>query len=70
MYETTVPMNAVTALVKDTMAHGNNWKFNNQAVDGSDTHAPVGLGGANDWVMMPNQESVNKAKTKLEESLK
>ena len=70
MYETTVPMNAVTALVKDTMAHGNNWKFNNQAVDGSDTHAPVGLGGANDWVMMPNQESVNKAKTKIEEALK
>ena len=70
MYETTVPMTAVTALVKDTVAHGNNWKFDNQAVDGSDTHAPVALGTANDWVMMPNQDSVNKAKTKIQEAMK
>ena len=70
MYETTVPMTAVTALVKDTVAHGNNWKFDNQAVDGSDTHASVALGTANDWVMMPNQDSVNKAKTKMQEAMK
>jgi len=70
MYETTVPMNAVTELVKDTMANGNNWKFDNQAVDGSDTHAPVALGTANDWVMTPNKDSVAKATEKIKDALK
>jgi len=70
MYETSVPMAVVTELVKDTMANGNNWKFENQSVDGSDTHAPVALGTANDWVMVPNEDSVRKAKDKIIEALK
>ena len=70
MYETDVPTNAITAIVKDTMQNGNNWKFDNQAVDGSDTHAPVAGGAVNDWVMIPNQDTVNKAKTKINEALK
>ena len=70
MYETTVPMEAVTAIIKDTMAHGNNWKFDQQSVDGSDTHASVDGGANYDWVMMPNYDTVEKAKQKINEALK
>ena len=70
MYETTVPMANVTAIIKDTMANGNNWKINQQSVDGSDGHAPVNLGQSNDWVMFPNQESIDKAKVVIQEALK
>lgn len=70
MYETTVPMGNVTKIIKDTIANGNKWKIDSQSVDGSDTHAPVNLGQSNDWVMIPNQETINKAKEKIQESLK
>jgi LCP family protein required for cell wall assembly len=70
MYETSVPMANVTAIIKDTMANGNNWKINQQSVDGSDGHAPVNLGQGNDWVMFPNQESIDKAKVVIQEALK
>jgi hypothetical protein len=52
------------------MANGNNWKINQQSVDGSDGHAPVNLGQSNDWVMFPNQESIDKAKVVIQEALK
>ncbi len=71
MYETTVPMNAVTAIIKDIMQNGNKWNdIKDQSVNGSDTHAAVNLGQSYDWVMMPDYNTVTAAKEKIEEVLK
>lgn len=70
LYETTIPKNVMTSIVKDTVSNGNNWKFETQSVNGYDTHDYVHMTNLKDWVTYPDMITVENAITKINEVLK
>ena len=69
LYQTTVPKEIVTSIIKDTVENGNNWTFESQSVNGEDTHDYVHMTNLKDWVMYPDMNTVNSASIKIEEVL-
>ena len=69
LYETTIPREIISEFAKDTI-NGVKWKIAEQAVDGSDSTDYVHLTNLKDWVMYPNEDSVNSAKNKIKEVIK
>ena len=66
LYTTNVPQELVQEISKDVIA-GNKWKFDQQAITGSDSRGKVHLGTVEDYIMLPNIASVDKAKLKIRE---
>ena len=66
LYTTNVPQELVQDISKDIIG-GNKWSFEQQAVTGSDSRGKVHLGTVEDYVMLPNIPSVDKAKLKIRE---
>lgn len=66
LYSTNVPQENVQEMAKD-MISGSKWSFEQQSVTGSDSRGKVHLGTVEDYVMMPNAASVDKAKLKIRE---
>ncbi len=70
LYETDIPKEVISNISKDILSNGNTWKIDTQAVDGTDGHDKVHLSNMVDWVMYPNQKTVDNAKVKIKETLK
>lgn len=66
LYTTNVPQELVQEISKDVIA-GNKWSFDQQAVTGGDSRGKVHLGTVDDYIMLPNTASVDKAKLKIRE---
>lgn len=66
LYTTNVPQELVQEISKDVIA-GNKWTFDQQAVTGGDSRGKVHLGTVEDYIMLPNTASVDKAKLKIKE---
>lgn len=65
LYETDLPKEVITNIAKDILNNGNKWDIKTQAVDGTDGHAKVHLSNMTDWVMFPNQETVESASASI-----
>lgn len=66
LYTTNVPQELIQEISKDVIA-GNKWSFDQQSVNGSDSKGKVHLGAVEDYIMIPNAASVDKAKLKIRE---
>lgn len=69
LYQTTIPRDVISQVAKDTI-NGAKWKISEQSVDGVDGIDYVHLTNLKDWVMYPNEDSVNSAKNKMKSILK
>ena len=65
LYTTNMPSDVVTDLAKETL-DGNSWTFEQQSVTGRDSSGFVHLSNVKDYVMIPNQDSVDEATKKIE----
>ncbi len=65
LYQTTVPKEVITDILKDIINNGANFTITSQAVDGTDTKDYVHLTNLKDWVMIPNMDTVNNATTNI-----
>ena len=54
----------ITEIAKSAI-DGNSWTFEQQSVTGGDSRGGVHRGTVQDYVMQPNQDSVNSAKAKM-----
>lgn len=70
LYDTDIPKEIITDIVKDILSNGNNWNIQTQSVDGVDGHDKVHLSNMVDWVMYPNEETVTAASNTIQETLK
>ncbi len=61
LYTTNIPRDLVTALVKDTIDNGASWSIEQQSVTGSGSRGYVHMGTIQDYVMVPDQASINAA---------
>ena len=69
LYTTTIPKDVVTSIAKDTI-DGIEWKFTTQSVDGTDSNNFfIAILNDYDYAMIPDMNSVNQAKTKINEVL-
>ena len=69
LYTTTIPKDVVTSIAKDTI-DGVEWKFTTQSVDGTDSNDVfIAILNDYDFAMIPDMNSVNQAKTKINEVL-
>ena len=66
LYTTNLPKEEVTNMAK-SMLEGKKWEFVQQSVTGSDSSNYVHLGTVKDYVMIPNQDSLNSAISKIKE---
>ena len=60
LYTTNVPQELIQDIAKDVLS-GNKWKTEQQSVDGTDSKGKVHLGTVDDYIMVPNPQSVDKA---------
>lgn len=65
LYTTNIPKELVTEIAKDTIDNGASWTFEQQSVTGRDSSGYVHLGTVKDYVMIPNQDSINAAIQKI-----
>ena len=65
-YTTNLDLNEVTNIIKSVI-NGTKWTFETQSVTGSDSSNLVHLKTVKDYVMIPNQSSVDKAINKIKE---
>lgn len=70
LYETDLSKDIISNISKDILNNGNKWTIDTQSVDGNDGHDKVHLSNMIDWVMYPDQKTVDSAKNKIEETLK
>lgn len=62
-FETTIPYSTISSIVRNQLKKGGEWNIVSYSVDGyGSTEAPYSLGGAYASVMIPNKETVEKAK--------
>ena len=54
-------------LAKDTINNGASWTFEQQSVTGRDSRGYVHMGTIEDYVMIPDENSINTAKSKIKE---
>lgn len=64
LYTTNIPTELVQDFIKDTV-DGAKWTFEQQSVTGTDSRGYVHLGTVEDYVMLPDEESINNAKVKI-----
>ena len=64
-YETTLPKEVITDIIKETVNEKSNWSFETISVDGDDTKGYVHLSNMISSVMIPNMGTVNEAKNKI-----
>lgn len=65
-YRTDIPEDYIKMIVKDQLENMSNWTIERQYVIGSGAMLETySMPGRNLWVMIPNEESMNNAKTKL-----
>lgn len=70
-YETNISKKIVTKNVKDMLNNGNKWTIETQSVDGEDGQDTVHrFNDITDWVMYPNEETVENASKRIKEVLK
>ena len=69
LYETDIKREIIENIMKDTI-NGENWKFENQSVDGTDGQDLVHLNSMKGWVMYPTNETISKARENINETLK
>ena len=60
LYTTNIPRELVSGLATETL-NGAQWKFEQQSVTGSDSRGNVHFSSVVDYVMRPNQESIDAA---------
>ena len=70
LYTTDMPRSIFSNFAKDIINNGNKWKFETQSVDGTDGQDKVHLSNITDWVMYPDMKTVDKAKQKINKTLK
>ncbi len=70
LYDTDISKDVISNLSKDIVNNGNKWKFETQSVDGTDGHDKVHSSSMIDWVMYPDQKTIDTAKNKIKETLK
>lgn len=64
LYTTNIPKELVTELAKNTI-NGAKWSIEQQSVTGRNSSGYVHLSNVIDYVMIPNQDSVNQASLKI-----
>ena len=68
LYRTDISEDYIKLIVKDQLTNMSDWTVERQYVTGSGAMLETySMPGRNLWVMIPNEESMNKAKTKLNE---
>lgn len=67
-YETDMKKDVITSIIKDII-NGKSYQTETQILEGTDTHDYVHLTTLIDWVMYPDENSVNNAKEKINEVL-
>lgn len=65
LYTTNIPRDLVTELAKDTINNGSNWTFEQQSATGRDSRAYVHMGTIQDYVMIPDENSLNTVITNI-----
>ena len=70
LYETDISKDVISNISKDIVNNGNKWKFETQSVDGTDKKDRVHSSSMYDWVMYPDQNTIDAAKSKIKETLK
>lgn len=65
LYTTDIPIEFVTDNIKSTLENGNKYQIETQSVNGTDSTNKVHLGTVTDYVMEPNYDTVNEAKSKI-----
>ena len=61
LYTTNIPRKIVTDLAKDTIDNGVAWTIEQQSVSGSGSRGYVHMGTVQDYVMIPNPDSIQSA---------
>lgn len=61
LYTTNLSREIITEVAKDTIDNGASWTFKQQSVTGRDSSGYVHMGTVKDYVMIPNEDSVNEA---------
>lgn len=61
LYTTNIPRELVSELAKDTIDNGASWSIEQQTVTGSGNRGYVHMGTVQDYITVPNQESINAA---------
>lgn len=61
LYTTNIPRELVSELAKDTIDNGASWSIEQQTVTGSGNRGYVHMGTVQDYITVPNQESINQA---------
>lgn len=70
LYETDIEKSIITNFVKDILANGNKWKISSQAINGTDGKDKVHKYNMIDWVMYPDEATVQNAQQNIKKTLK
>lgn len=70
LYETTLEKEIIRGIIKDVVRNKTSWEFKVQSVNGSDARDFVHMTDLKDYVMYPNNETVEKAKEEINSILK
>ncbi len=61
LYTTNIPRDVITGYIRDILDNNTKWTFNTQSLDGYDSSGTVHLTNYVDYIMIPSQDSVNRA---------
>ncbi len=67
LYNTNIDRNLITDFIKNIINNGNIYSFETQSLNGSDSINYVHLSNIKDYIMIPNNSSIENAKKKLKE---
>lgn len=70
LYETTLPKAQVKKLMREYLNHPKDFVVETQVLDGEGSKDYVHMTNLIDWVMIPNMDTVNQAKNKMEQVFK
>lgn len=70
LYETTLEKERITRILKDAFLNKNSWDFKVQSVNGKDARDFVHMTDLKDYVMVPSDETVEKAKEEMNLTVK
>jgi LCP family protein required for cell wall assembly len=65
LYTTNLSRDVITELARDTIDNGVTWTFEQQSVTGRDSSGYVHMGTVKDYVMVPNEDSLASAISKI-----
>lgn len=67
LYETNIDKKLITNIIKDKLKNNTEWKIESQELTGTETKGKVHLSNYIDYIMIPDQKSIDESSLKIKE---